>query len=254
MKFSKYILPNALTSFNILCGTTAIIFLFESQLDYPYVPVVLIGIAALFDLLDGLAAKLLGATSEFGKQLDSLADLISFGLAPSYMMYKLFNLSFTYRSTASTFHIETASIAERLIMYTALLLVLFAAFRLARYNIADSDKRNFQGLPVPASALFIISIWIEFHLTENTTMQAVILHPGVLLSLVVLLSFLMVSKIEMLSLKSRGTGFAANKWQYFLIAGSIILYILNGVSALIFIMFYYILLSAVKNIIDRQSM
>jgi CDP-diacylglycerol--serine O-phosphatidyltransferase len=146
MKNSNYILPNALTLLNLLCGSAAIIFLFESPHEQPYAPVLLLVLAAVFDVFDGLTAKLLHATSEFGKQLDSLADLISFGLAPAVMMYHLLILSFVYQSDTADFLIETASVGERLILYSSLLILVFAALRLARFNVTTHIGSDFYRL------------------------------------------------------------------------------------------------------------
>ena len=255
MNYQRYIIPNGLTTLNLLCGVIAIIFLFENQSEpeQPYVPVVLLGLAALFDLLDGLAAKALNSTSEFGKQLDSLADLISFGLAPSIMMYKLLIIAFTFRSDTSTFQIESASVIEHILLYSSLTLVVFAALRLARFNVSAITGNNFKGLPVPAAALVVLSVWIEFHLTDNNTLRTIILNPYLLFTLIALLSFLMVSNITMLSLKFDGITLKANPWRYALLAGAVILYVIFGFSALFYIMFYYLVLSIARNLAAEQN-
>jgi CDP-diacylglycerol--serine O-phosphatidyltransferase len=252
MKNSNYILPNALTLLNLLCGSAAIIFLFESPHEQPYAPVLLLVLAAVFDVFDGLTAKLLHATSEFGKQLDSLADLISFGLAPAVMMYHLLILSFVYQSDTADFLIETASVGERLVLYSSLLILVFAALRLARFNVTTHIGSDFTGLPVPASALFIVSIWLAFHITEKESLRSFLLTPVVLFSLIALLSFLMVSKIKMLSLKFEGVSFSKNSWRYLLLIGAVILYIIFGISSLAYIMILYLLLSFSRNIIDSK--
>ncbi len=246
MKFSRYLWPNSITLLNLLCGSLAIITMFEGQLEHPFRPVLLLGLAAFFDLADGLVARLLKATSEFGKQLDSLSDLVSFGLAPSIMMYKLLFLSFVDQSDSSTFSLEQAGVGEILVLGASLSLVLFAALRLARFNIASHTGNYFIGLPVPAAALLVVSVWIEFHQTDSEIMLNVILNPWVLVLLLVLLSYLMVSKIPMLSLKFKGFSFAENRWSYLLLLGGLVFYVLFGSSSLIYIMGYYLLLSFIK--------
>ncbi|QQS52047.1 MAG: CDP-diacylglycerol--serine O-phosphatidyltransferase [Bacteroidota bacterium] len=243
MSISRYLWPNSITLLNLLCGSLAIITMFEGQLEHPFRPVVLLALAAIFDLADGLVARLLKATSDFGKQLDSLSDLVSFGLAPSIMMYKLLFLSFVDQSESSTFALDQAGIGEILLLGASLSLVLFAALRLARFNITSHSGNFFIGLPVPAAALSVVSVWIEFHQTDNEIMLDLILNPWVLVFILVLLSYLMISKIPMLSLKFKGLGFAENRWSYLLILGSLVFYILFGSSSLIFIMGYYLLLS-----------
>jgi CDP-diacylglycerol---serine O-phosphatidyltransferase len=248
MMSGKYIIPNALTILNLLCGVTAIIIMFENQFEHSLIPVLLLGIAALFDVLDGLVAKLLKATSEFGKQLDSLADLISFGLAPSIMAYILLKQALIFQSGSTTFQIEGAPFGNALILYSSLSIAVFAALRLARFNVTTSKSSDFIGLPVPASALIVASVWLNYHLSDNEIFRSLVLNPYILLGLIVALSFLMVSKISMLSLKFEGTGFKINLWRYMLILGALLLFIIIGASSLLFIMIYYLLLSFIRNL------
>lgn len=249
----KYIAPNLLTMLNLMCGIAAIISLFESQPQHPYLPVILLICAAVFDVFDGLVAKVLKATSEFGKQLDSLSDLISFGVAPAIMMYKLLTMALIYQSSTASFLIENASLAERLILYASLLIAVFAALRLARFNITSAASNEFIGLPVPASALIVVSVWIMFHLTDNELIHSFILNKWALLLLIALLSYLMISTHTMLSLKFKGVGFRANLWQYLLLIGGGALIILFGKVSLFFVMMYYLMLSITKHLLSTRQ-
>lgn len=243
----RFVIPNTLTVLNLLCGTAAIISLFEAQPEKPFLPVLLLLCAAIFDVFDGLSAKLLKATSEFGKQLDSLSDLVSFGIAPAIMIYKLLIMAFVYNSDTASFLIENASLSERMVLYSSLLIAVFAALRLARFNISEASS-EFIGLPVPASALVVISVWVGFHITESELLREMILNIYILLSLVILLCYLMVSNITMLSLKFKGFSFKANLWRYVLIAGAFLIFFILRINALFFIMLYYILLSVIYRI------
>ncbi len=247
----RYVLPNLLTVLNLICGVVAVLILFESNNANPFIPVYLVGFAALFDFLDGFTAKLLKATSEFGKQLDSLSDLISFGLAPSMMLYKLLQFSSLEDNFSKSYSLESAALGEKLYVCISLLVVVFSALRLARYNITKVSFSGFQGLPVPASALIVISVWITFYTTPNPDVKTFVLNPFFLVGLVLSLSFLMVSKIPMLSLKFETIYFHENRWRYFLIIGFIVIYIIAGNTSLPFIMLYYILLSVVKYILRK---
>ncbi len=247
----RYLLPNSLTIFNLTSGVVAILLLFEGDFSKPLMPVLFIGFAALFDFLDGFSAKLLKATSDFGKQLDSLADLISFGLAPSIMLYKFFIMSINVHYESNSFNIETATIGERLYLYLSLLVVIFSALRLARFNITKVKLSGFQGLPVPASALIVISVWITFFTSQNVTTKAFILNPFFLCGLVILLSFLMISNLPMLSLKFETILFKENRWRYYLIIGFVLIYVVLGNTSLPFIMLYYIILSLVKYLLKK---
>lgn len=249
----RFVIPNTLTVLNLLCGTAAIISLFEVQPEKPFLPVLLLICAAVFDVFDGLTAKLLNATSEFGKQLDSLSDLVSFGIAPALMIYKLLIMAFISNSNTASFLIENASIPERMVLYSSLLIAVFAALRLARFNISESSS-EFIGLPVPASALVVISIWVGFHITDSEVLRGLILNKYILLGLVVLLCYLMVSSITMLSLKFKGLSFKANLWRYLLLIGAILIFMILRTNALFFIMLYYILLSVIYRIKPQKAL
>ena len=139
-------IPNSITCLNLLSGCFACIFAFQGQYDWV---ALCIGLSALFDFLDGMAARLLHAYSPLGKELDSLADLISFGLAPGLMVMHLMAYN-------STFH----GMAEYQSWWalSALLIPVFSALRLAKFNIDTRQTTSFIGLPVPANALFWIGI------------------------------------------------------------------------------------------------
>ena len=111
--------------------------------------------------MDGLTAKLLHATSEFGKQLDSLSDLISFGLAPSLFIYCMFREYFLLKDPS--FSLESALLSNKILLFSSFLIAVFAALRLARFNIDTTKRDDFRGLPVPANALIIVAVWISFH-------------------------------------------------------------------------------------------
>lgn len=250
MKKLKYIIPNGITILNLLAGSLACVYAFEDSTGK--IAIYLIVAAAIFDLLDGLVAKLLNATSEFGKQLDSLADVISFGLAPSFLLYRILQMGFVKMGEGS-FILESPSFGQRLILFSAFAVAAFAALRLARFNISTSKSVDFQGLPVPANALFVLSLWIVLHYTENDMVQSIVLNIYIILAVIVLLSFLMVSNIPMISFKFKNFSLAENYWRYLLIIGSIIMFMLFGISSLFFIMTFYIVLSLIKSLISEKN-
>lgn len=245
MKNARYIIPNAITLLNIVAGACSIVFTME---DYVWLPVYCLIAAAVFDMLDGLTAKLLKATSEFGKQMDSLADVVSFGLAPAIIMYKILIMVFVSKGDG-TFLIEESTWGQRLILFTALNLVVFSSLRLARFNVTEQKGTDFTGLPVPASALFVVAIWIVIHGDISPEHLTRILNFYSILAVIGVLSLLMVSNIPMLSLKFSGLGLQNNIWRYVLIIGAIILFIVFGLPALLYIMLYYLLLSFLKVLI-----
>jgi len=235
MRNIKVVVPNSLTAINLLCGAIASVLLFRG---FIIEPVYLIIIAAIADLLDGLVAKLLGATSEFGKQFDSLADIISFGFAPSIFLYKSVLLVTDNKYS--------------LIAYLVFIYLLFSALRLARYNIEENKTPDFKGLPVPAGALVIVSIWITIHYSDIEWLKSVV-SPGFILVSTILLSSLMISSLPMLSLKFKNFKLSENIWRYTLIIGVLVLYVFFKLSGLVFIMGYYILLSFIKYTINSSN-
>ncbi|NNF01189.1 MAG: CDP-diacylglycerol--serine O-phosphatidyltransferase [Bacteroidia bacterium] len=187
-------IPNLLTLSNLLFGCLAIISVIKGKIE---VAAYFILIAAVFDLLDGLFARILNATSEMGKQLDSLADLISFGLAPTIIIYNILINS------------ELASQSE----YSVLLILIFplaAAWRLAKFNIDDSQAYSFKGLPSPAAGILLAS----FGLPHVEVWFHDIFQAPVILAVTWVLALLMVSSIKMFSMKFQNTSFKDNSIRY----------------------------------------
>ncbi len=234
MKKLKYFAPNLLTSLNLLSGAIAVVTAFQG---YETLPVYFLLAAALFDFLDGFVAKILGATSDFGKQLDSLSDLVSFGFAPSVLIFIL---------QQKELHMHFSFILNNLILYSSFLFLVFAALRLARFNIQSSGTSDFIGLPVPAATLVVVSVWIILINEKVSLIYNILRGPYSLVILTLAISSLMVSRVSMLSLKFKGYGFKPNKWRYLLLIGAIVLFIIFWTKALFWIMVYYIALSIIK--------
>ena len=218
-------IPNSITCLNLLSGCFACIFAFQGQYDWV---ALCIGLSALFDFLDGMAARLLHAYSPLGKELDSLADLISFGLAPGLMVMHLMAYN-------STFH----GMAEYQSWWalSALLIPVFSALRLAKFNIDTRQTTSFIGLPVPANALFWIGIC-----------QAVLRMKSpvcgyAIVALVIIFSLLLVSEIPMFSLKFKNLKWKENYLRYLIIAVAAICLISLGLAGLAATIGLYIVLS-----------
>jgi CDP-diacylglycerol---serine O-phosphatidyltransferase len=234
MKNIKFVVPNALTIINLLCGTLAIVNIFEG---HPLLSVYLLMVAAVADVLDGLFAKILKATSEFGKQLDSLSDLVSFGVAPAVFMYTM------AKASAQSGESELVGI----LIYTTFFIAVFAALRLARFNIDTSKSIDFRGLPVPANALFVISVWLVFQHVAPGSFIIKFYTPAFFIALTLLLSYLMISNIRMLSFKLHNFRLKENFFRYLLVVGAVLIFGFGGISSLIYIMVYYIVLSLTKH-------
>ena len=218
-------IPNSITCLNLLSGCFACIFAFQGQYDWV---ALCIGLSALFDFLDGMAARLLHAYSPLGKELDSLADLISFGLAPGLMVMHLMAYN-------STFHGMAEYQSWRAL--SALLIPVFSALRLAKFNIDTRQTTSFIGLPVPANALFWIGICQAVLRMESPVCGYAIV------ALVIIFSLLLVSEIPMFSLKFKNLKWKENYLRYLIIVVAAICLISLGLAGLAATIGLYIVLS-----------
>ncbi|HNQ66765.1 MAG TPA: CDP-diacylglycerol--serine O-phosphatidyltransferase [Bacteroidales bacterium] len=227
-------LPSVISSLNLTSGAAATIFAFQGDID---TAIYLIIFAAICDFFDGFAARLLNAVSEFGKQIDSLADLISFGFAPTALIYN---------------HIISNHILPKHFAFASLIIVVFSALRLAKFNIDTEQKTEFRGLPTPASAIFIISICCPFvfglvNLTEAFH------NPVFISSTITILPLLMISRIKLFSLKIHGFDLKNYFWQVILLISTIIFLIIFGISGLAFSIILYLALSILRQFLSKNK-
>ncbi|MFA7116464.1 MAG: CDP-diacylglycerol--serine O-phosphatidyltransferase [Bacteroidales bacterium] len=195
MKFKSGI-PNFITSLNLISGIVSIIFSFYGEFDLALLCIVF---SAIFDFFDGFSARLLGAYSDIGKELDSLSDLVSFGLAPSLLLYNYMVTNVCGNSW---------SIPALITLYYA----VQAAFRLAKFNVDDSQTHTFIGLPTPAAAGFLGSmILVALH---NNVFALAINNPYYLPIAAIIIAELTISKVPMFSLKLTSFKWAENKNLY----------------------------------------
>lgn len=217
-------LPNFLTCLNLLSGCVAVVFVMKGELQ---TGCWLVFLAALLDFFDGLAARALNAWSSIGKDLDSLADVISFGLVPGLIIYNLFPAV----PEQVYFSEEWA--------FSGFLVTIFSALRLAKFNVDDSQKSSFMGLPTPASGLLIASLPFIPGIIPST--EELIVNPFFLLLLSLLMSFLLVAPIPLPSLKfSRGDK-AGNRSRYIFLGICVLLILLLKFAAVPVIIVLYLL-------------
>jgi CDP-diacylglycerol--serine O-phosphatidyltransferase len=232
-------IPNIVTLCNLALGTLAVLMAMENQVVFASW---LILLSALLDFLDGFLARMLKAGSPLGRQLDSFADLVSFGLAPASIVYKLME----YSILGDIFQggIQDTSLTERLLLFSPILLVLFSAMRLAEFNLREEDG-EFTGLATPASALYFagMNLYLVGHL--GGAAANFILQPSVLLMNILVISFLMISRIPMFSLKFHDFGWKGNQIRYVFLACSGILLILLQEVALPAIILLYLIVSII---------
>ena len=221
-------IPNAITCMNLLSGALACIFAFRySETIGPMAgyqwAFLFIAASAVFDFCDGAMARLLHVYSLIGKELDSLSDLISFGLAPTMLMYN------TIVAANGGTPVWWA--------YTALIIAVMGGLRLAKFNVDDRQTTSFIGLPIPANAIFWIGMvaWIHAHGYPGTAIVAVIM---------LLVALLMVSSLPMFSLKFSDFGWRNNFRRYIMLAAAAIFVITEGLPGLAWAILLYILISA----------
>ena len=222
---SKHI-PNLLTISNLICGCIALYFTFQGELVFT---AYLIGLAAIFDFMDGAAARLLNVSNPIGKELDSLADMVSFGLVPGSVVFHL---------------LEKSPLSQYSFM--ALVIPIFSAYRLAKFNVDENQNENFIGLPTPANCLVFVSIPLITTFNSESTIAYLFEIPEILLIITILMSLALVSRINMFSLKFKNLKFQDNKFRFFLITMSIILLTWLEFSAIPIIILLYIMMSIVK--------
>lgn len=188
---------------NLVCGTLAIYILFTT--DSYTTPALLIGLAAVLDLFDGLAARMLNVDGPMGKQLDSLADGVTFGVAPALMTVHLVEASGV---EPSPWH-----------LYAPLLLAVASVYRLAKFNIDDRQSDQFRGLPTPANALFWIATALYW---QSGAEWSALVRPELIFPAVVLMSWFMISDIPLIALKFKSYDLDNNRYRYLLIILSIL--------------------------------
>jgi len=207
-------IPNIFTLFNLFFGCLAVVCIMQSGLvisqddnmqqvvDIPekmaYASM-FIGIAAIIDFLDGFVARLLKASSEMGKQLDSLADVVSFGVAPSMIIYQFLRIS--YAQEIGGLEINTIWLSLAFIVACA------GAYRLSRFNIDTSESTGFKGVPIPAAGLLIAAFPLIYFNNHSTFIYNLLLNKWFWYVVILLVSYLMISTLPMLALKFKGVNF-----------------------------------------------
>ena len=220
-------IPNAITCCNLLSGCVATMYAFEGM--YPFAFAFIVA-GAVFDFFDGLTARALKVSSPIGKELDSLADVITFGFAPSAMAY-------SWLRECADAHLDM--FVAFIIPFAAFLMAAFSALRLAKFNVDERQTSSFIGLPTPANALFWGSLVIGSH-------DIIVAHPYgwvLVLLLIGLFSWLLVAEIPMFSLKFKNLTWESNRTVYIFLLTSIALLVLLRVNGLSAVIGWYIILS-----------
>lgn len=223
-------IPNALTCGNLLCGCIGVVEAFHNNL---LLSCILIGIALIFDFFDGFLARLLKVASPIGKDLDSLADMVTFGLLPSIIVYQLL-----MQSIPDLFGIWKA--------YPAFIIAIFSAIRLAKFNNDPRQSDSFIGVPTPANAMLVASLPLIVHI-EGGIWKDIIINTNNLLIFSIIMSYLLVMEMPLIALKFKSFGWAGNEARYLLLLSTMILLLTLKIVAVPAILVLYILLSAIDN-------
>lgn len=229
MKIRLLTLPNILTLCNLLCGAAAAVSALRfGNLQWPLLFIVM---AAVFDFLDGFAARLFKSYSPLGKELDSLADCVSFGFAPSAILLNIYEASGGVEPWG----------------YLVFVLAAFSALRLAKFNIDENQSTQFIGMPTPAAALMVASSGY----LVGTGMYAV--NPWFAVLLAFVLSYLLVCKVPMFALKFKHYGFRGNEVRYLFAGCAVVALAIWQILAIPFIILAYVVLSMVLMVVNFRK-
>ncbi|MBK9390844.1 MAG: CDP-diacylglycerol--serine O-phosphatidyltransferase [Bacteroidetes bacterium] len=233
-------IPNFITSLNLVSGFIAIILAVQGNI---VAASWLIAAAMVFDFLDGFSARMLKAYSDVGKELDSLADVVSFGVAPAIIIFSFLTDAF------SSIPMKQVYISDQRDLFLAIIASIMpvcGALRLAIFNLDSSQTKNFKGLPIPANAMAVISLVIASHYSESGFIDSFISSPAALIMLTIGLSLLMVSRLDLFSLKISNLKIKGNEGRYLMILLIAISFVFLGINATVLIIPVYIISSVVS--------
>jgi CDP-diacylglycerol---serine O-phosphatidyltransferase len=261
MRFKKHI-PNSITLLNLLCGIIATMLAVLNQLELAAYFVVM---GIVFDFFDGLTARLLNVQGELGKQLDSLADVITSGVAPAVVMFQLLVKSLhtdwlkglsceigNWSTFSETAPVKLGDISVHPLPFIGLFLALAAAYRLANFNIDTRQSSEFIGLPTPAMSLFVMSLPLILIYNDVVFVKELILNKYVLIGITVLLSYLMNAELKLFSFKIKD--FTLKKYSFHIVYLAVVLLavVLFKFIAIPLAIIFYILFSILLQFLNNK--
>lgn len=224
--------PNIITLLNLLCGCIAVVFVAELNFEMAFF---FVSLGIFLDFFDGFFARLFKVSSPLGLQLDSLADMVTSGLVPGYVMYSMLKMAHNPAET------------NTIVPYLGFIIALGSCYRLANFNIDTRQTDSFIGLPTPANALFILSLPLVLKHSDSLIIFDILTNQGVLLIITVLSAFILNAEIPLFSLKIKDFTFNKNALQIvFLLIATALLIFLNYLAIPLIIIFY-VLLSVFNN-------
>ena len=249
----KKFIPNTFTQLNLFSGCIAVLFAADSNF---FLAACFVFLGIFFDFFDGLLARKLEVQSDLGIQLDSLADMVTSGLTPGIVMYKLMADSLDLTNTASTSGEWSDSglfdgFNLSLLPLVGLFITLASCYRLAKFNIDEDQQTYFKGLPTPANALLILSLPLILNFQESELVENLLSNTWFLIGLTAFSCYILNADVKLFALKFKDYSFRSNKIRYILILLSIVLLVLLKFIAVPLIIFIYIVLSIIDNIISK---
>ena len=236
MYIKKHI-PNCITLLNLFCGCIALIFISDSNFEMGFY---LVCLGIFLDFFDGFFARLFKVSSPLGLQLDSLADMVTSGVVPGYVMFVL--LTKCQDNTAFF----------SLLPYLGFIITLGSCYRLANFNIDERQSDSFIGLPTPANALFILSLPLILNTTSSLAVQEALTNHGVLLIITVLSAYILNAEIPLFSLKIKKLTFKDNALQIIFLLLSLILLLFFHYLGIALVVILYVLLSVWMNFFQKK--
>nr|WP_148256154.1 CDP-alcohol phosphatidyltransferase family protein [Lacinutrix sp. 5H-3-7-4] len=242
----KNFIPNLVTLLNLLCGSIAVLFAVNNHF---VTAALFVFLGIFFDFFDGLLARKLNAQSAIGLQLDSLADMVTSGLVPGIILYKLIALAVDApaMTASSEWTPYWSGFSMAWIPIIGLFVTLASAYRLAKFNVDEEQQTFFKGLPTPANTLLIMSLPLILEFQNNDAINAIILNAWFLIALTLLSCYLLNSNIKLFALKFKDFSFKNNAMRYIFILLSLVLLIVLHFAAIPIIILLYIILSLIQN-------
>ena len=239
-------IPNLLTATNLFFGMVAMVFIFIDNLTGAMIAVL---ISLVMDFFDGFVARMLKVQGPIGKELDSLADMVTFGAVPGMVMARLI-----HESTGGLFPPEQITLSEGFPWFLlGFLITLLSAFRLAKFNLDERQSDAFYGVPTPANTILIFSFWMITEWSPDFWLSNVLNNISVLIGITAIASWLLVADIRLLALKFKNFSVADNLFRYILIGSTVILLAIFQHVGIPFIILLYLALSLVENMMKGSN-
>ena len=238
MSIKKHI-PNIITLLNLLCGCTAIVYVAQSDFETAFYFVCL---GIFLDFFDGFFARLLNVASPLGLQLDSLADMVTSGVVPGFVMFKMFQ------------NLNTEILTISFYSFFGFLITLGACYRLANFNIDVRQSDSFIGLPTPANTLFIMSLPLILINSDQEFVKNALSNNYVLMAITVFSAFIMNAEIPLFSLKLKSFNLKVNLLQIVFLLISIILLLFFKFLGVAFVISFYVILSIIRNLKPKKNL